>query len=259
LRRNNEVAVFASSAKIGLIVGFVAASLTAAVGHIQGEVMTQVQPMKMAAAEALWDTTKGADFSLFAIGDVSEGRNKVNLAIPHGLSILADNNPNSTVEGINDVNAEEAAKYGSGDYKPIVPITYWTFRWMVGIGFATAGFCALGLFLLYRKKLTTSRWFLWLAIPVMVLPFVGNSLGWIFTEMGRQPWVVYGLLRTRDAVSPTVGVGSIVTTLVIFTLLYGTLAVVEFRLLAKYAKLGPPTLEPHEVDPELPRTPGLVY
>jgi cytochrome bd ubiquinol oxidase subunit I len=259
LRRNNEVAVFASSAKLGLIVGFAAAALTAAVGHVQGEVMTQVQPMKMAAAEALWDTTKGADFSLFAIGDVSEGRNKVNLAIPNGLSILADNNPNSTVEGINDVNAAEVQKYGPGDYKPVIPVTYWTFRWMVGIGLVTAAFCAFGLFLLYRKQLVTSRRFLWLAIPVMLLPFLGNSFGWIFTEMGRQPWVVYGLLRTRDAVSPSVGASSVLITLVGFTLLYGVLAFVEFRLLAKYAKAGPPELQPHEIDPDLPRTPGLVY
>jgi len=263
LLRGNETAVFAKSARIGLVVGFTAAVATAMVGHVQGEIMTEVQPMKMAAAEALWNTTKGADFSLFAVGDVSQGRNKVDLAIPDGLSVLATNHIDGTVEGITDVNRDEQAKFGPGDYKPIVPLAYWSFRLMVGLGFFLAGVCLLGLWLVRRGKLETSRWFLRLCVPAIILPFAANSIGWIFTETARQPWVVYGLLRTRDAVSPNVGGGTVLMSLVGFTLLYGVLAVVELRLLARYAKAGPPELTQEDLDGTAadgaPRVPGLVY
>jgi cytochrome d ubiquinol oxidase subunit I len=256
--RQNEVEVFQKSARIGLLVGFVAAVTTAGVGHVQAQVMTDVQPMKMAAAEALWDTTTGADFSLFAVGDVSQGKNKVDVGLPDGLSILAQNDPNATVEGINDVNKDEQAAYGAGDYRPNIPVSYWSFRLMVGIGLVLGVFCFVGLLLLRRGTLAASRWFLMLCIPAMFLPFAGNSIGWIFTEIARQPWVVYGLLRTRDAVSPSVGFSSVLTTLLGFTLLYGVLAVIEFRLLYKYAIAGPPELEPQIGDDEV-RPPSLVY
>lgn len=259
LLRCNETELFEKSARMGLIVGVVAAVATAGVGHVQAQVMTSVQPMKMAAAEALWDTTKGADFSLFAYGDVSKGQNKIDVGVPGGLSALAHNDANSTVEGINDVNASEQARYGPGDYRPVIPLAYWSFRLMVGLGVVLTAFCMVGLWFTRRGGLLQHRRFLLWSVPVMCLPFAANSIGWIFTETARQPWVVYGILRTRDAVSPTVPAGSVLTTLVGFTALYAVLAVIEFRLMYRYAAAGPPQLETEASADDVQRPPALVY
>ncbi len=243
LLRDRGSEVFQKSARIGLIVGFVTAVATMGVGHVQSQIMTEVQPMKMAAAEALWNTEKNAPLSLFAIGDVAEQKNHINVSIPSLLSLLATNHPDGTVKGIIDLNGEMQQKYGAGDYRPIIPIAYWTFRVMAGVAFAVAAFCLLGLVLLYRHSFEKTRWFLWLTLPVLFLPFIGNAFGWIFTEMARQPWTVFGVMRTADAVSPGVPAGSVLATLIGFTLLYGILAYIEFRLLWKYAKAGPPSEE----------------
>lgn len=258
LRRNNEVEVFGKSARLGLILGFVSAVMTMGIGHVQTQIMTEVQPMKMAAAEALWDTKNGAEFSLFAVVDVANDRNHFNIAVPNLLSILATNHPDGRVEGINDINAAYQAQYGPGDYRPIIPIAYWTFRLMVGVALAVALACLVGLYLLYRHRLEDSHRFLWLCIPLLALPFLGNSLGWIFTEMGRQPWLVFGLLKTEAGVSPGVPFGSVLTTFVGFTVLYGVLAVIEFGLILKYAKAGPPVLEETKSE-QSSSTPSLVY
>jgi len=132
LLRERHAEVFARSARIALVVSFVSA--VAFVGHAQAQVMTRQQPTKMAAAEALWSDEAPAGFSLFAVGDVEHGRNHVNLVVPHALSILATNTLNGEVKGINDVQAEEVARFGPGNYLPVVGVTYWTFRLMVGIG-----------------------------------------------------------------------------------------------------------------------------
>ena len=227
------------AAALGLgvvLVGVVGASV---VGHIQGQIMTEQQPMKMAAAEALWDTKSNAPFSLFAYGDVSRGRNKVDISIPDGLSILATNRPSGTVKGINDVQQEEVAKYGPGNYKPIVGLAYWTFRLMIGFG-VLAGLIALLLILQWRRgRLTASRRLTGAAVWLVALPLLANSMGWLFTETARQPWLVYGLLRTKDGVSPNVSTGFVAATLVGFTLLYGILGVICFRITRRIALAGP--------------------
>jgi len=225
----------------GLGIGVVLFSAVAVslVGHLQGQVMTEQQPMKMAAAEALWDTKSHAGFSLFAYGDVTNGKNKVDITIPDGLSILATNHPGGTVQGINDVQASEAAKYGAGDYTPIIGLAYWTFRLMIGFG-VLAGLIAFALAVQWRRRrLAASPRLLRIATWTVVLPLLANTAGWLFTETARQPWLVYGLLRTQDGVSPNVSAGSVAATLFGFTALYGVLGIICFRIARRIAQAGP--------------------
>ncbi len=229
---------------VSLLVSAVGVTL---VGHVQGQIMTEQQPMKMAAAEAQWDTRDHAPFSLFAYANVEEGHNKIDIAIPNGLSILATNHPGGTVEGINDVQAEEQAKYGPGSYIPVVWMAYWSFRLMIGFG-VLAALIALAMIVQWRRgRMQHSDKLLRMATWTVVLPLLANTSGWLFTETARQPWLVYGLLRTSDGVSPNVCAGFVLTTLIGFTALYGVLGIICFRLAKRIAKAGPdpdiPTLE----------------
>ncbi|MGZ4354904.1 MAG: cytochrome ubiquinol oxidase subunit I, partial [Gaiellaceae bacterium] len=242
LRRRTEHDLFAPVAKVALWATLATGIATVLIGHEQGQLMTRQQPMKMAAAEALYQTKTGAEFSLFALGPWSKYpvENLVNIAVPHGLSILADNSWNGRVEGINDVQRDYEQRYGPGNYKPIVAVTYWSFRIMTGIGFLACLLAAAGLWLARRPgRLENAQRFLRLAVWAIALPFVANLAGWVFTEIGRQPWVVQGLLLTRNAVSPSVSAWSVGITLAGFTLLYGILAAVEGWLMVRAARTGP--------------------
>jgi cytochrome d ubiquinol oxidase subunit I len=206
--------------------------------------------MKMAAAEALYESRDGAPFSLFAVApfEATPERLTANIEVPKGLSILSTNSPNGRVEGINDLQAEYEQRYGPGDYRPVIGITYWSFRLMVGAGILMILLTAAGLLLARRGTLTSSPRFLKLALWAIPLQFIANAMGWIFTEMGRQPWVVQGLLHTEDAVSPTVGAGAVALTLIGFTALYGVLAGVAGWLAVREVRKGP--------EPEPPAEPG---
>jgi cytochrome bd ubiquinol oxidase subunit I len=238
--RDREAELFRRPATTAMVVTLVAAVGVAFTGHWQAQLMTEQQPMKMAAAEALWDTEAGAGFSLFAVGDVENGRNHINVQLPNMLSVLATNTLDGEVLGINDVQAASEAAFGPGDYRPIIWVQYWSFRAMVGIGLLMIAIAALGLWLVRRGRLETSRWYLRIALAAIALPYLANSIGWIFTEMGRQPWVVYGLMLTRDAVSPTVGTALVLTTVVGFTVIYGFLCVIDVILLTRFSKAEPP-------------------
>jgi cytochrome d ubiquinol oxidase subunit I len=241
--RGRDVELFRTSATAALAVSLVASVGIGFTGHLQAQLMTQQQPMKMAAAEALWETEEGAGFSLFAVGDVENGRNHINVQLPNLLSVLATNTPDGRVEGINDIQAAYVQRYGPGSYIPIVWVQYWSFRGMVGIGLLMIAFSGFGLWLVRRRRLETSRWYLRLALLAIALPFLANTVGWIFTEMGRQPWVVFGLMLTDTAASPTVGAGLVLTTVVGFTLVYGLLTAIDIILLTRFSKAGPPDLE----------------
>ena len=254
LMRRREVDVFRPAARLAMVVSLVAAVGVSLSGHWQAQIMTEQQPMKMAAAEALWDDESSAGFSLFAIGDVENGRNHVNLQIPYGLSLLATNTLDGKVEGINDIQERYQALYGPGDYRPVVGLAYWSFRLMIGFGMLSALLALAGLWLTRRGRLPAGKWAYRLAMLGIGLPFVANSLGWIFTEMGRQPWTVFGLMRTAAAVSPGADVPSVAITLVGFTLVYAVLAVIEVRLLLKFIKRG----AQEELEPEAP-VPALSY
>jgi cytochrome d ubiquinol oxidase subunit I len=241
LLRGRENAVYKRSIRAVLPLTLVAAIATGAFGHAQGTLMEKQQPMKMAAAEALYTTKKGASLSLFAVGPFERHPTHLDtdIRIPHLLSIIGTASWNGKVKGINQINAEEQAKYGPGDYVPIVGVTYWTFRLMAGAGVLLVLLPLIGLLLIRRGRLERARWFLWAAVVGALLPPLANLTGWIFTEMGRQPWVVYGLLKTSEANSPLVGTSSIVITLVGYTLLYGVLLVIGGRLFLREIAHGP--------------------
>ncbi|MER0446987.1 cytochrome ubiquinol oxidase subunit I [Streptomyces sp. Edi4] len=274
LRRKKHIPVMRTSLRLGLITLVIGGLLTAVSGDSLGKVMFKQQPMKMAAAEALWDGEQPAPFSIFAVGDVAKGHNDVEISVPGVLSFLADNNFSSYVPGINDVNKAEQQKFGPGDYRPNIPVTFWGFRWMIGFGMTSFAIGLVGLWLtrkkfmlapamrtgedevphlvLFKSKALGARltkWYWFAAVWTLGFPLIANSWGWIFTEMGRQPWVVYGVLRTRDAVSPSVSQGEVLTSMIVFTLLYAVLAVVEVKLLVKYVKAGPPELTEDDLNP----------
>jgi cytochrome d ubiquinol oxidase subunit I len=260
LARRRHVEVFRPSLKMALVVTFVAALGVAVTGDLQGKVMTAQQPMKMAAAEALYRTEQPASFSIFTIGTLDGGREVFSVKVPRVLSFLATGHFDGKVQGVNDVQAAERAKYGPGDYRPVIPLAYWNFRIMVGVGLATALIALLGLWLLRRGRLPENRWVWRIGVLSLALPFIGNSAGWIFTEMGRQPWSVYGVLKTASSVSPGVGATSMLISLIALTTLYAVLMVIEAGLLVRYVKAGPPSedevlTKPGEDDAE----PALMF
>ncbi|GAA0424104.1 cytochrome ubiquinol oxidase subunit I [Streptomyces luteireticuli] len=278
-KQRKQLPAMLTSLRVGLVVAVIAGLGTAISGDALGKVMYEQQPMKMAAAEALWETRAPAPFSVFAVGDVSKGHNSVEIEIPGLLSFLAHSNFTESVPGINDVAAQEAARYGGKpeDYIPSVFMTFWGFRLMIGFGMTSFVVGLIGLWTTRRKfwlaperrrgedeipalMLTKSRemgpfltkWSWRVGILTLGFPLIANSFGWIFTEMGRQPWAVYGQMKTGDAVSPGVSQGEVLTSLLVFTGLYAVLAVVEVKLMAKYAKAGPDTDEkPPAKDPRL--------
>ncbi|GAB7007109.1 cytochrome ubiquinol oxidase subunit I [Nocardioides sp. AN3] len=247
-RRREDRSLYRRSMRLGAWVLFGAGLVVAFTGDVQGKIMTDVQPMKMASAEALWNTSDTcAPFSVFTIGTRDGKEKKWALEVPCLLSFLGTGHFDQKVEGINQLRAEYRQKYGSDpgassytpeDYTPIIPVTYWSFRWMMGLGAAGAAGAALLLWLTRKGRTPTARWFAPLAITVPVFVLLSNSMGWIFTEMGRQPWVVFGLMTTRNAVSPGVSPTEVWISLSSLTLLYAVLAVVEVGLLLRYIKRG---------------------
>jgi cytochrome d ubiquinol oxidase subunit I len=242
LRRGREVEMFRSASRGALVVSLVASAAVIFIGHFQGQILEREQPLKMAASEALYKSGKGVGLSLFAVGpwERHPKRTSVNITFPHILSILATSSWNGKVEGIDEVQAAYQKKYGPGDYTPIVGAIYWEWRVMVGIGVLAFLFSALGLWLgRGGRGLERSRRFTRWTYVFLALPFLANTAGWLFTEMGRQPWIVYGLLKTSQAVSPTVDVAAVALTLAGFTALYGVLAGVEAWLMTRAVKAGP--------------------
>ncbi len=253
LRRGNDTVAFARAARVAIVVTVLASLATMFLGDNQAKAMEVQQPMKMAAAEALYNTERGASFSILTIGNLSD--NPIfQIRIPHVLSVLATNSWNGRVEGINQLQAKDVATYGPGSYVPMVWLAYWTFRVMVGLGIVIFLLGGVGLWLMRKRRLERSNRYLRLATWLLVTPFLANTVGWVFTEIGRQPWVVYGLLTTAKAVSG-VSAGYVATSLIGFTAIYSLLAVVEVGLMLRLAK-RPPAIE--GPSPEAP-VPELVY
>ena len=231
VRRPIDAAPFRSAAKVGAVVLLVGGIFVALSGDQLGQHIATDQPMKLAAAEDLQTTQTQAPFSLFTMWDLN-GKEIFSLKVPDLLSILATHNPDGTVQGIDNLQAQFQEQYGPGDYSPIVPVTFWSFRFMIGAG-TLAAFAALWFLWRMRKGRTPGRGAVLIAVVLPLLPLAANSFAWIFTEMGRQPWVVYGQQLTANGVSPNVGAFEVGMTLIVFTLLYGVLAVIEVGLLAK--------------------------
>lgn len=232
----SETEVFGRSFKVAAAAALIGAVMVGGIGHAQGQHMVKTQPMKMAAAEALWDTEQPAALSLVSITDEANGRNIFSLRVPYMLSFLSCNRTDCAVEGLNDLQAKYEAQYGPGDYTPPVVVLFWAFRAMVGAGTLMVVLAAVAVFLLLRKNDKFMAWLLRVLPFAIALPYLANSAGWIMTEMGRQPWIVFGVLKTQDAVSPNVPAGMVLASLLGFTLLYAVLMAADVYLLAKYAK-----------------------
>jgi len=238
---SGEITLFRKVLRLGLGITLAAAVATAVTGDIQARLMDSQQPMKMAAAEALYNTESPASFSLFTIGSLNGSKELWSIRVPYLLSLIATLDPHGTVQGINNVERAYVKKYGPGDYEPVIPVTYWTFRLMIGFGLLAGLLALIGLWLTRgRRDLPRNSWFYRAAIWAVVLPYLGTTSGWIFTEMGRQPWTVFGVLTTRQSVSAGVTPSSVITSMTVFTVLYATLAAIAGRLAVRQIKAGAP-------------------
>ncbi|HET9290532.1 MAG TPA: cytochrome ubiquinol oxidase subunit I [Actinomycetes bacterium] len=237
LRRRSNTPMFERSAKLAIVALVPAAMLALFFGGRLGINETRYQPMKIAAAEGQWDTCQPCSFSVFQIGGGNNDQTpKKIIQVPHLLSVLATGTWNGQVLGLNQVQAQYEQQYGPGNYIPNVFIQYWSMRVMAYLGAGTLLLALWGVWLVWRKRLADARWFLRLAIWVLPVPFLMNTAGWALTENGRQPWIVQGLQKVQDAVSPSVSVATVVTSLTVFVLVYAVLGVVDVLLMAHFAR-----------------------
>jgi cytochrome d ubiquinol oxidase subunit I len=254
LRRGADRDVFAVSARLSLFVLVPAILLTMLVGDELGVIEAEYQPMKIAAAEAQWTTCQPCSFSLFQIGGGNNDQTPTEiLAIPHLLSLLATNHWNGKVVGLNELNAQYNKQYGPGYYVPNVFIQYWGMRVMAYLAVVTTLVGLWGIVLARRKRLATSRVFLWVATWQVFLPFLMNTGGWLLTESGRQPWIVQGIMLTKTGLSTSVSVTELWISLIAFVALYVTLGAVDLMLMLRYSrKQLAPAPPPGDADKPVP-------
>jgi cytochrome d ubiquinol oxidase subunit I len=246
--------LYRTALRFGAVATLIAGVGVIVSGDYQAKMMFEQQPMKMAAAEALCETEAGAQFSLLTIGDLSNSCSGVThvLAIPNLTSYLATGDWDSTVTGVNDLQAAAVEKYGEGDYTPNLAVTYWSFRLMIGLGAFSAALALAALWLTRKGRFPHQAWFKRLALIAIPMPYLAASIGWLFTEMGRQPWVVAPnptgvdeiYMLTQFGVSSSVSAGEVLTSMIVFTLIYAVLGVFWARLMVRYAKLGALSVEP---------------
>ncbi|WP_153730614.1 cytochrome ubiquinol oxidase subunit I [Sporosarcina obsidiansis] len=240
LIKKRQVDFFKKSLTISLVVGMISGLGLAFSGHSQAQYLMHAQPMKMAAAEGLWeDSGDPAAWTLIAKIDVENRDTTGRIDIPYMLSYLTYSKFSGKVEGMNTLEEKMIEKYGEGSYIPPVKTTFWSFRIMVVTGGALLGLGALGLLLMFRKRIVQNVWFLRLLVAAIFLPFIGNSFGWIMSEIGRQPWVVNGLMKTADGISPNVSAGQILFSLISFSTIYTILGIIMVVLFVKVIQRGP--------------------
>jgi cytochrome d ubiquinol oxidase subunit I len=255
-------AMYRPAAILGCWVALIAAVGLFFTGDTQGKLMFVQQPMKMASAESLCDTATDPDFSILTVGTHNncESISRV-IEVPYVLPFLADSRFSGvTLQGVRDLQRDYQYKFGPNDYRPNLFVTYWSFRLMIGLLAIPGLFALTTLWLTRGGRTPTRRWFSWFALLTIPMPFLSNSAGWVFTEMGRQPWIVVPnptgdqsvRLTVREGVSNHAS-GMVLTSLVTFTLVYAVLAVIWFWLLKRYVAEGP--LE-HDAEPATPPAPG---
>jgi cytochrome bd ubiquinol oxidase subunit I len=252
-----NASMYRRATRVGAWFTLVSALAVMVSGDLQGKVMTQVQPMKMASAEALYNSEAShAPFSLLTIGSLDGSQEKFAVKVPSLLSFLATGRFDGPVKGINELKAAYVKQYGadpkarvfSDSYTPTIPLTYWTFRLMIGLGMVGALISIAVLWSTRRDRIPRHRLWCWAVLATPLLPLFANSVGWIFTETGRQPWLVFGVMTTSSGVSPGVSAGEVWTSLITLTLLYAVLGVIETRLLLRTIVAGAPEFE-EPVDP----------
>ncbi len=231
LLKKNEISFFTKSFRIALVFSLIFSIGEVFMGDINGKEVAKLQPEKLAAVESQWETQKGADFSLLLIPDEKHERNAVELFnIPKFLSFLAKGDWNAEIRGLKSWPPTD---------RPPVTLVFTSFRIMVALGFLFVLLTIVGWF--KRNRLESSPIYLRIMLFSIPLPYIASLLGWIVTEVGRQPWIVYGVLRTEAAVSPIAG-SQVAVSLVAFIVLYSLLGTVAIWLMARHAKQGPETV-----------------
>ena len=237
LRRGSSVESFTRTARLSLVILVPGIILAMFVGSELGVIEDRYQPMKIAAAEAQWTNCQPCSFSIFQIGGGKEDMTPTQiLEIPHLLSLLATNHWNGAVQGLSSINAQYQQQYGPGNYVPNVFIQYWSMRVMAYTASLVLILALWGAWNIWRKRLQRARWFLLASTWFVIAPFVMNTAGWFLTENGRQPWIVQGLMLTKNGVSPSVSTSWVWITLTLFILIYGIFAVVDGFLMVRYSR-----------------------
>ncbi|RJO78750.1 cytochrome ubiquinol oxidase subunit I [Nocardia panacis] len=234
--------------RAGLVVMVLALLALVFTGDTQGKLMFDQQPMKMASAESLCHSETDPDFSVLTVGTHNNCDSVIHLIeVPYVLPLLAKAKLSGVhLDGVVDLQKVYNEKYGVGDYRPNLFVTYWSFRAMIGLSAGSALLVLLGWWFTRRGRVPTRRWFGWLSLLMIPTPFLANSAGWVFTEMGRQPWVVApnptGDPNLRITVQQAVSghtASTVWISLITFTVLYGLLAIVWFYLMRRYTVAGP--------------------
>ena len=247
---------------LGCLVALVSAVALFFTGDAQGKLMFQQQPMKMASAESLCTTQTDPEFSILTVGTHNNCDSVTHLIeVPYVLPFLAEGKfTGVTLQGVKDLQQQDQQRFGPNDYRPNLFVTYWAFRMMVGLLLIPVLFAMVALWLTRGGRIPNQRWFSWFALLTIPTPFLANSAGWVFTEMGRQPWIVVPNPTGDQMVRLTVhqgisghGAGIVVFSLVTFTLIYGLLAVIWFWLIRRYVVEGP---QEHDSEPAPPAPPG---
>jgi len=239
LLRKNRPDFFGKSFRIGSVFATAAILLVVLTGDYSAVLVAKNQPAKFAAMEAVWETHRGAGINIFVIPDPQRECNLVEgPCIPNLLSYMAFHTPDGLIQGLKD--------FPVGDRPPVTP-TFVSFRVMVGLGFLMLLLAAVSLVKSFRGTVEKHPLVLRLLIYAIPIPYIANQLGWLVAEVGRQPWIVYGVLRTSDAVSKSIDTSQVIISLVGFTLLYGLLGFLDIFLLTKYARKGPEKTAPAEI------------
>lgn len=241
LLRRQEADFFRKSFQIAIVIAMISSFAVAMFGHDQAKLLVRTQPMKMAASEGLWGKSGDpAPWTVFAFIDPKKQESRGEIQIPGMLSFLSYNKFSGEVKGMKELQAEYEQKYGPGNYIPPVRTTFWSFRIMVAAGGLMILLSLYGTYLSARGKLEqTGGWFWRSMAGAISLPFIANTAGWIMTEIGRQPWTVFGLMRTEDGISPSVSAGEVLFSLIAFTAIYAVLAGVMVYLFVRVIRKGP--------------------
>jgi cytochrome bd ubiquinol oxidase subunit I len=239
--RGRNVEIFRPAAKVALIVLVPVSCANLWFGSHFGILVTNLQPMKISASEAQWKDCTRCAFSLFQIGGFKESDESptFSIEIPGMLSYLATGSFNGKVTGLTELNDQYRATYGPGNYEPPVEAIYWSMRGMAYSGSLVALVAIIGAFLFWKRRLERLKWFLWLGVATIALPFIACIFGWCLTEIGRQPWIVQGLLKTSNANSPAVSATWLGISLSVFVSLYIALLVLDVWLMRRYAGRDP--------------------
>jgi cytochrome bd ubiquinol oxidase subunit I len=228
LLKKQHVEFATRSYKMGLVCGLIASVFIVVQGDLHARHVTETQPAKLAAMESLWESTTKAPIYLIALPDEKNEKNAIQIgSIPGLLSFMGHHDFNAEIKGL---------KAFPKDERPPVLLTFLSFRGMVALGMYFVLMMIIGVW--KRNRLLESPGYLKLMLYSIPLPYIAIQMGWVVAEVGRQPWIVYGIMKTSDAVSP-IATSQVATTLVAFILVYGLLGAVGYYLIFKYARKGP--------------------